>query len=183
WGQPPGTGRAGAAPGTVEMFRRVAGGTINAAGIICTDPVATVANRKTVLAGLEAAELVITQDAYTDTATNTYADLLLPATLWAEADAAMVNSERTVTLQRQSVEPAGAARPDWQLIAQVATAMGFSGFDYGCAAEVFDEIRGFANPATGYDLRGMSHDGLREGPMQRPCPDPAQRRNPIRYLN
>ncbi|WP_280416663.1 bifunctional nitrate reductase/sulfite reductase flavoprotein subunit alpha [Nocardia carnea] len=183
WDLPPGTIRAEAGPGTVEMFRRLAGGTIKAAWIICTNPVATVANRKTVIAGLEAAELVITQDAYTDTATNTYADLLLPATLWAEADAAMVNSERTVTLQRQSVEPAGAARPDWQLIAQVATAMGFSGFDYGSAAEVFDEIRGFANPATGYDLRGMSHDELREGPMQWPCPDPAQRRNPIRYRN
>ncbi|WP_062978211.1 bifunctional nitrate reductase/sulfite reductase flavoprotein subunit alpha [Nocardia flavorosea] len=183
WGLPPGTIRAEAGPGTVEMFRQLAAGTIKAAWIICTNPVATVANRKTVIAGLEAAELVITQDSYTDTATNSYADLLLPATLWAEADAAMVNSERTVTLQRQSVEPAGAARPDWQLIAQVATAMGFPGFDYVSAAEVFDEIRGFANPATGYDLRGMSHDELRAGPMQWPCPDSAQRRNPIRYRN
>lgn len=183
WDLPPGTIRAEAGPGTVEMFRRLAAGTIKAAWIICTNPVATVANRKTVIAGLEAAELVITQDAYTDTATNTYADLLLPATLWAESDAAVVNSERTVTLQRQSVEPAGAARPDWQLIAQVATAMGFPGFEYACAAEVFDEIRRFANPDTGYDLRGMSHERLREGPMQWPCPDPAQRRNPIRYLN
>ncbi|MFI1464654.1 bifunctional nitrate reductase/sulfite reductase flavoprotein subunit alpha [Nocardia carnea] len=183
WDLPPGAIRAEAGPGTVEMFRQLAAGTIKAAWIVCTNPVATVANRKTVIAGLEAAELVITQDAYTDTATNTYADLLLPATLWAEADAAMVNSERTVTLQRQSVEPAGAARPDWQLIAQVATAMGFPGFEYDSAAEVFDEIRGFANPATGYDLRGMSHDKLRAGPMQWPCPDPAQRRNPIRYRN
>ncbi len=183
WDLPPGTIRAEAGPGTVDMFRRLADGDIKAAWIICTNPVATVANRKTVIAGLEAAELVITQDAYTDTATNTYADLLLPATLWAEADATVVNSERTVTLQRQSVEPAGAARPDWQLIAQVATAMGFPGFEYASAAEVFDEIRHFANPATGYDLSGMSHERLREGPMQWPCPDPAQRRNPIRYRN
>lgn len=183
WDLPPGTIRTEAGPGTIEMFRRLAAGTIKAAWIICSNPVATVANRKTVIAGLEAAELVITQDAYTDTATNAYADLLLPATLWAEADAAMVNSERTVTLQRQSVEPAGAARPDWQLIAQVATAMGFPGFAYASAAEVFDEIRGFANPATGYDLTGMSHERLREGPLQWPCPDPAQPRNPIRYRN
>ncbi|MEU4316697.1 bifunctional nitrate reductase/sulfite reductase flavoprotein subunit alpha [Nocardia sp. NPDC024068] len=183
WDLPPGSLRTEAGPGTVEMFRRLSAGTIKAAWIICTNPVATVANRKTVIAGLEAAELVIAQDAYTDTATNTYADLLLPATLWAEADAAMVNSERTVTLQQRSIDPAGAARPDWQLIAQVATAMGFPGFDFASSAEVFEEIRGFANPATGYDLRGMSYDRLREGPMQWPCPDPARRRNPIRYLN
>ena len=43
-----------------------ADGEIKACWIICTNPVATVANRKTVIAGLEAAELVITQDAYRD---------------------------------------------------------------------------------------------------------------------
>ncbi|MFI2234458.1 molybdopterin-dependent oxidoreductase [Nocardia testacea] len=183
WELPPGTLRTEAGPGTIEMFRELAAGTIKAAWIICTNPVATVANRKTVIAGLEAAELVITQDAYTETATNTYADIMLPATLWAESDTVMVNSERNVTLLRSSVPPAGAARPDWQLIAQVATAMGFPGFEYASSAEVFDELRRFANPATGYDLSGMSYDTLREGPMQWPCPDPARRRNPIRYLN
>ncbi|NUP27629.1 MAG: molybdopterin-dependent oxidoreductase, partial [Nocardia sp.] len=183
WELPPGTLRTEAGPGTIEMFRELASGTIKAAWIVCTNPVATVANRKTVIAGLEAAELVIAQDAYTETATNTYADILLPATLWAEADAVMVNSERNVTLLSGSVEPAGEARPDWQLIAQVATAMGFPGFDYASSAEVFDELRRFANPATGYDLSGMTYDGLRAGPMQWPCPDPGRRRNPIRYVN
>ncbi len=40
------------------------------------------ANRSTVITGLEAAELVITQDTYRATATNDYADIVLPATLW-----------------------------------------------------------------------------------------------------
>ncbi|MBF6248078.1 molybdopterin-dependent oxidoreductase, partial [Nocardia elegans] len=183
WGLAPGSLRAESGPGTIEMFRSMAAGEIKAAWIICTNPVASVANRKTVIAGLEAAELVITQDAYTDTATNAYADVLLPATLWAEADAVMVNSERNVTLMPRCVDPVGEARPDWLLIAQVATAMGFPGFEYGSSAEVFAEITGFANPATGYDLRGMSYPALAEGPMQWPCPDPARRRSPIRYRN
>nr|WP_245721907.1 molybdopterin-dependent oxidoreductase [Nocardia crassostreae] len=183
WGLEAGTIRGEAGPGTIEMFRGLAEGDIKACWIICSNPVASVANRKTVIAGLEAAELVIAQDVYTDTATNAYADLLLPATLWAEADAVMVNSERTLTLLPRSVPPIGDARPDWQLIAQVATAMGFDGFGYASSEEIFEEIRGFANPATGYDLRGITYDALREGPMQWPCPDPAQRRNPIRYLN
>ncbi|WP_068052912.1 bifunctional nitrate reductase/sulfite reductase flavoprotein subunit alpha [Nocardia xishanensis] len=183
WGVEPGTIRTEAGPGTIEMFRGMADGEIKAAWIICTNPVASVANRKTVIAGLEAAELVIAQDAYTDTATNSYADLLLPATLWAEADAVMVNSERNVTLLQRSVDPVGDARPDWLLIAQVATAMGFPGFEYASSAEVFAEIQGFANTATGYDLRGMSYDALRDGPMQWPCAEPGKRRNPIRYLN
>ncbi|WP_040798811.1 bifunctional nitrate reductase/sulfite reductase flavoprotein subunit alpha [Nocardia higoensis] len=183
WGLEPGTLRTEAGPGTIEMFRGMAEGEIKAAWIICTNPVASVSNRKTVIAGLEAAELVIAQDVYTDTATNSYADLLLPATLWAESDAVMVNSERNVTLMRRCLDPVGDARPDWQLIAQIATAMGFPGFGYASSAEIFDEIVTFANPATGYDLRGMSYAALAEGPMQWPCPDPARRRNPIRYRN
>ncbi|WP_067567110.1 bifunctional nitrate reductase/sulfite reductase flavoprotein subunit alpha [Nocardia acidivorans] len=183
WGLPPGTIRTEAGPGTVDMFHGLADGSIKACWIVCSNPVASMANRRNVIAGLEAAELVIAQDVYTDTATNAYADLLLPATLWAESDAVMVNSERTLTLLRQSVEPIGAARPDWRLIADIAAAMGFDGFDYANSAEIFEEIRQFSNPATGYDLRGISYDALRDGPMQWPCPDPARRRNPIRYVN
>ncbi|MFD6392526.1 molybdopterin-dependent oxidoreductase [Nocardia sp. NPDC060259] len=183
WDLPADTLRTEAGPGTIDMFRGLADGEIKAAWIICTNPVATVANRKTVIAGLEAAELVVVQDAYTETATNAYADLLLPATLWAEADAVMVNSERNVTLLRQSVDPVGDARPDWLLIAQVATAMGFPGFDFASSAEVFAELRQFTNPATGYDLSGMSYERLREGPMQWPCRDSDSPRNPIRYVN
>ncbi|AHH21733.1 putative bifunctional nitrate/sulfite reductase [Nocardia nova SH22a] len=181
WGLPEGSIRAESGQGTIEMFRSLAEGAIKACWIICSNPVASVANRKTVIAGLEAAELVITQDVYLDTATNAYADLLLPATLWAEADSVMVNSERNVTLLRHSVDPVGDAMPDWQWIARIATAMGFPGFEFDSSAEIFDEIRGFANPRTGYDLSGMSYAALREGPMQWPCPDPQRRRNPIRY--
>ncbi|SUA73620.1 Nitrate reductase [Nocardia otitidiscaviarum] len=183
WDVEPGTIRDTGGPGTIEMFRGLADGDIKACWVICSNPVASVANRKTVIAGLEAAELVIAQDVYTETATNAYADVLLPATLWAESDAVMVNSERTMTLLRRSVDPVGEARPDWLLIAQVATAMGFEGFDYASSAEVFEEITRFSNPATGYDLRGISYEALREGPMQWPCPDPERRRNLIRYLN
>ncbi|AYF73579.1 molybdopterin oxidoreductase [Nocardia yunnanensis] len=183
WGLAPGTIRDEAGPGSIEMFRGLADGRIKAAWIICSNPVASMANRRTVIAGLEAAELVIAQDVYTDTATNAYADLLLPATLWAEFDGVQVNSERNLTLLRRSVEPIGDARPDWQLIAQLASALGFPGFDYASSAEIFDELRQFTNPATGYDLRGIDYELLADGPAQWPCPDPAQRRNPIRYRN
>ena len=60
----PGTIRSDVGPGTIEMFERLAAGEIKACWIICTNPVASVANRQTVIDGLEAAELVITQDAY-----------------------------------------------------------------------------------------------------------------------
>ncbi|WNG85563.1 bifunctional nitrate reductase/sulfite reductase flavoprotein subunit alpha [Mycobacterium sp. ITM-2016-00317] len=185
WELDPGTIRTDFGPGTVELFRRVGRGDIRAVWIICTNPVASMANRDTVTAALRTAELVITQDAYADTATNRYADIMLPATLWAETDAVMVNSDRTLTLLQQSVPPAGDARPDWELICGVARHLGFGdAFDYKSSEEVFDEIRRFHNPRTGYDLRGITHDRLRDTPVQWPCASSdAAERNPIRYLN
>jgi predicted molibdopterin-dependent oxidoreductase YjgC len=168
--------------GVIDMFSRLAGGQIKACWIICTNPIATVANRSTVLANLENAELVITQDAYLETETNEYADVLLPATLWTESDGVMVNSERNLTLFQQAVDPPTQALPDWQIIARIACAMGFSdSFSYASAEQVIEEIKRFWNPATGYDLRGVSYDRLRQTPLQWPCPpDNTTDRNPIR---
>ena len=188
WDVAPDTIRTEVGPGTIAMFERMADSEIKACWIICTNPVATVANRQTVIAGLEAAELVITQDPYRDTATNRYADIVLPATLWAETDAVMVNSERNLTLLQQSVPPLGEARPDWELIAGVAEHLGFGEyFDYKSSEQIFDEIRRFSNPRTGYDLRGASYERLRETSLQWPVPPDSDGtdsdRHPIRYLN
>ncbi|MDQ8024081.1 MAG: sulfite reductase subunit alpha [Moraxellaceae bacterium] len=185
WGVPAGTLRTDLGGGTVAMFQAMQSGAIKACWVICTNPVATVANRQTVIDGLRAAELVITQDAFLDTETNRYADVLLPGALWAEADGVMINSERNMTLTQQAVPPPGEALPDWQIIARVACEMGFAaGFSYSSAAEVFEEIKRFWNPKTGYDIRGASHERLRETPLQWPCPpDSADDRHPIRYLN
>ena len=144
-------------------------------------------NRKTVIAGLEAAELVITQDAYADTATNRYADIVLPATLWAEADGVMVNSERNSDAAAGG-HPAGrrgAAGLAADLPGRRAHGVRRALRLHSRSEEIFDEIRRFANPRTGYDLRGVSYERLRETPVQWPCP-PGRRgrdRNPIRYLN
>lgn len=185
WGLQRGTLRPDVGPGTVEMFRQMGSGDIRAVWIICTNPVASVANRDSVVAGLRSADLVITQDTYADTATNRYADIVLPATLWAETDAVMVNSDRTLTLLQQSVPALGDARPDWELICGVARHLGFGDdFDYKSSEQIFDEIRRFHNPATGYDLRGITYERLRETPVQWPCASDEQPdRNPVRYVN
>lgn len=185
WGIPHGSLRTDVSDGVIDMFSRMADGEIKACWIMCTNPVATVANRKTVLAGLEKAELVITQDAFLQTETNEYADVVLPAALWTESDGVMVNSERNLTLFQQAVDPVGQALPDWQIITRIACEMGFSAaFQYESAEEVFEEIKRFWNPQTGYDLRGVSYDRLRQTPLQWPCPpESTSDRNPIRYLN
>ncbi|CCK24955.1 molybdopterin oxidoreductase [Streptomyces davaonensis JCM 4913] len=185
WNIPEGSLRTEVGRGTVEMFEQMAAGDIKACWIICTNPVASVANRKNVIAGLEAAELVITQDVFAETETNAYADVVLPASLWAESDGIMINSERNVTLAQGVVDAPGQALPDWQLIAKVACAMGFAeSFTYASAEEVFEELKQAWNPKTGWDLRGVTYDRLRTTPVQWPAPTAdGPDRNPIRYLN
>lgn len=185
WQLEPGSIRAdGVGKGTVEMFRRMADGDIKACWIICTNPVASVGNRKTVIEGLEAAEFVVTQDVFHDTETNAYADIVLPAALWTETEGVLINSERNLTLARPAVDPPGEAMADWRIIAAVAREMGYEqGFSYDSAEDVFEEIKRAWNPKTGWDLRGVTYERLRETPVQWPAasgdgPD----RNPVRYV-
>ncbi|MBB2204701.1 bifunctional nitrate reductase/sulfite reductase flavoprotein subunit alpha [Gluconacetobacter takamatsuzukensis] len=184
WGLAPGTIRAAGGQGAIAMFETMERGDIKACWVICTNPVATVANRNHVIRALQAAECVIVQDAFADSETTRYADILLPGALWAEADGVQVNSDRTLTLARQAVAPPGEAMADWAIIAQVACAMGFAdGFSFHSAAEIFAEASRFTNPGTGYDIAGITHDRLRAGPVQWPAPEgDTAARHPIRYL-
>lgn len=185
WQLAPGSLRREGGEGTVALFEHMKAGEVKACWIICSNPVASVANRQQVIDGLHQAELVITQDAFLDTETNRYADILLPAALWAEGEGVMINSERNLTLMPRAVEPPGQSQPDWQIIARVACAMGYAdAFDYADAEAVYEEIRRFHNPATGYDLRGIGYAELREQPRQWPCaPGRDSDRSPLRYLN
>jgi len=183
WNIPADSIRAEPGAEAVSMFQRMESGEIKTVWIMGTNPVASMPKRSRVIHALEKAECVIVQDVYHPTETSVYADILLPGAVWAEADGTMINSERTVTLMQKAVEPPGEAQPDWEIVARVARAMGFTdAFNYRNAGEVFDEIRRMANPKTGYDLRGISYDRLRRGAVQWPCVDSDDAGQPIRYV-
>lgn len=185
WELPPGTVRKdGVGKGTIEMFQKMADGEIKACWIICTNPVASVANRRTVIEGLEAAEFVVAQDVFTDTETNAYADVVLPGAMWTEGEGVFVNSERNLTLTAPVADPPGEAMADWRIIAAVAREMGYEkGFSYDSAEDVFEEIRRAWNPVTGWDLRGVTYERLRSTPVQWPAAaEDGPARNPIRYV-
>ncbi|MCJ7857321.1 molybdopterin-dependent oxidoreductase [Corynebacterium kalidii] len=190
WGISAGTLHDNLGSGTVDMFDELEKGRIRAVWIICTNPVSSMANRSRVTDALEKADVVVVQDAFTGTATAEFADVVLPAALWTESEGVMVNSERNLTLTTPLLDAPGEALPDWELICRVARHMGFDGFDFGEPSEIFDEIRRFHNPQTGWDLRGVDYGLLRTGPVQWPAPegsedseDTATRRHPVRYIN
>lgn len=74
------------------------------------------------------------------TETAELADVVLPATSWAETDGHFTNTERRIQRVRKAVDPPGEAQPDWWIISQIARRMGLAGFDYSSPVPVFNEL-------------------------------------------
>ncbi len=84
----------------IEMFQAAADGEIKALWIACTNPAQSMPDQALLRRALQRAEFVVVQEAFSTTATCTYADLLLPATTWGEKDGTVTNSERRISRVR-----------------------------------------------------------------------------------
>ena len=91
------------------------------------------------MAELEKLELLVVQDIVT-TENLQYADIILPATTFAEMDGTMTNLEGRVQRLQQTIPPVGFSQPGWLIVAELAQRMGSQAFNYGSAADVLAEI-------------------------------------------
>lgn len=166
------------APGltAVSLFEELASGKVKAVWIACTNPAQSLPDQARVQAALAQAEFVVVQEAFADTETVPFADLLLPAASWGEKNGSMTNSERRVARVRAAVPAPGEARPDWAIAAdfarRLATRMGQSAeaFAWPDEAAVFAEHVGLSK-GRDCDMSGLSHALLdARGPVQWPFP-------------
>jgi formate dehydrogenase major subunit len=98
------------------------------------------------------------------TETAFYADVVLPATAFPEKTGTFTNTDRRVQMGRQALRPPGEARPDWEIIQEIARRMGLD-WNYRNPADVFAEMRQ-AMPS----LQGITWDRLeREDAVTYPC--------------
>jgi assimilatory nitrate reductase catalytic subunit len=82
----------------------------------------------------------VVSDITAQTDTARLANVILPATAWAEKDGTVTNSDRTISRQRSVLPTPGQARPDWDILSEVGQRMGFAAhFDYASPAEIFRE--------------------------------------------
>ena len=163
----------------VEMFQAAADGEIKALWIACTNPAQSMPSQATVRRALERAELVVVQEAFADTETCSYADLLLPATTWGEKEGTVTNSERRITRVRAAVPPAGQSRHDWQIVVDLAQrllahpdiAQRCPGLrmDYADTQTIWLEHRE-STRGRDLDITGMSYAQLEQQPLQWPMP-------------
>lgn len=161
----------------VDMFEALRKGSIKAIWIACTNPAHSMPDLNRVHEALSAAELVVVQDAFYDTDTNAFADVLLPATTWGEKDGTVTNSERRISRVRPAVNAPGAARHDWQIAVDFARRLGLhlnlgdkatSLFPYTRPEEIFEEHRETTR-GRDLDITGLSYQLLDSaGPQQWP---------------
>ncbi len=120
-------------------------------------------------AALETVEFVIVQDLFFNELANRFGDVFLPAASPFEKDGTFMNSERRVQRIRQAVSSPGQARPDWQIVCDVAAELGHrDAFAFRSAEEIWEEVRYVWKAGAGISYARLEHGGL-----QWPCPDEA----------
>src|SRR3546814_17182985 len=89
------------------LFRSVLEGKRKILWIAATNPAQSMPDQAKVRAALQKAELVIVQEAFANTETLAYADLILPAATWPEKDGTVPNSERRISRVRADRKSVG----------------------------------------------------------------------------
>ncbi len=152
--------------GRVTDFIEQAGdGILRGFYVFGEDPVLSEPNQAKVIRSLENLEFLVCQEIFMSE-TAKLADVILPASSFAEKDGTFTNTERRVQRVRKAIDPPGQAKPDWEIICLMSTAMGFP-LSYDNAGEVFDEMASLT-PSYG----GMSFDRIDQVGLQWPCPTP-----------
>ena len=177
WGVPDVPAKPGKT--AVELFQAAADGEIKVLWIACTNPAQSMPDQSLVRRALERAELVIVQEAYATTATVDYADVLLPATTWAEKEGTVTNSERRITRVNAALPKPGECRHDWEIVCGVASRLApllgkpAGRFVYPSPEAIWNEHRE-STRGRDLDITGLSYAILHDkGPQQWPYPEGA----------
>lgn len=101
-------------------------------------------------------EHLVVQDIFL-TETAYLADVVLPASAFAEKTGSFTNTDRMVQLGRQAIEPPGEAREDLWIIVELAKRLGL-GWNYAHPKEVFEEMRRGMGSIAGITWERLERD-------------------------
>ncbi|QEC77508.1 nitrate reductase [Mucilaginibacter ginsenosidivorax] len=151
-----------------EMFEALNDGRLKAIWIMCTNPLTSLPNVRLAEEALKKAKFVVVQEISNKPETLAYADVILPAAAWAEKEGTMTNSERRISYLNKVLDPPGEAIPDSEIICRFAKKMGYKGFDYKNAAEIYAE-HAKLTAKTNIDISGLTYDIIKQqGSVQWP---------------
>ena len=139
----------------VEIMHEAYEGNIKGMYIMGENPAMSDPNLNHARAGLANLEHLVVQDIFL-TETCAFADVILPASAWAEKDGTVSNTDRRVQLGRAAVPMPGEARQDLWIIRDIGKRLGLD-WSYQHVSEVYEEMRG-AMPS----ITGITWDRLNE---------------------
>jgi formate dehydrogenase alpha subunit len=145
-----------------EMLPAAHRGELKALYIVGENPMISDADVAHAEASLRHLDFLVVQDIFL-TETAKLAHVVLPAACFAEADGTFTNTERKVQRVRKAVEPPGAARADWEIVADLAGLLG-QPMAFTSAEAIMAEI---ARVTPSYC--GISHARLEREGIPWPC--------------
>ena len=147
----------------MEMMENAYEGKLKALYVMGENPYLSDPDQTHVIKALENLEFLVVQDIFL-TETAEFADVVLPAAVYAEKDGHFTNTERRVQRLNQALKPLGEAKPDWEIIQMIANAMG-SDWNYKSSRDITDEICELTPQYGGITWERIGRNGL-----QWPCP-------------
>ncbi|MDO8702723.1 MAG: formate dehydrogenase subunit alpha [Undibacterium sp.] len=147
----------------VEIMHAIQHGDIRGMYIMGENPAMSDPDVNQARAALAALDHLVVQDIFL-TETAYFADVILPASAFPEKTGSFTNTDRTVQLGKQAIQPPGDARQDLWIIQQIARRMGLD-WNYPHVSAVFEEMR-----STMPSIAGISWQRLeRDGAVTYPC--------------
>ncbi|HQU85676.1 MAG TPA: formate dehydrogenase subunit alpha [Pyrinomonadaceae bacterium] len=145
----------------LQMMDSAAVGELKALWTIGYDIYLTNADAHDTEKALRSMELVIVQDMFMNETAREFAHVFLPAASSYEKDGTFMNGERRVQRIRQAVSPRGNSKSDWEIICELAKAMG-SGehFAFNSPEEIWNEIRAVWKASYGITYERLDKQGL-----------------------
>lgn len=154
-----------------EVWDAISKGSLKALYVMGDNP----AGDSEVAKVLAQTEFLAVQDIFLSE-TAELAQVVFPASSFAEREGTYTNGERRVQLIRTAIPSPGEARPDWWILVSLAKKMG-AGFAYQNVKEIMNEI----SKDVGI-YQGISYERLGEGGITWPC-SVSQKDTDLLYLH
>jgi len=123
----------------VEIMEDIHAGNIRGMYIVGENPAMSDPNVEHARHALATLEHLVVQDIFL-TETANFADVILPASAFAEKCGTVTNTNRQVQMGRQAVSPPGEAREDWRITTELAQRLGLD-WNYSHPSEIFAEMK------------------------------------------
>ncbi len=150
----------------VEIMNAVHAGQIKGMYIEGENPAMSDPDLNHAREALATLEHLVVQDLFL-TETAFHADVILPASAFAEKSGTFTNTDRRVQLARPVIEPPGDARQDWWIIQQIARRLGLD-WNYNGPSDVFAEMVQVMPSLTNITWERLEREGAVTYPVDSP---------------